>query len=245
MTNKKVSVVIPCYNAEKWVKQAVESVINQTYKNVEILVIDNESQDSTAHILKQLAKEHQKIIFSQAKNIYPFCWDEAREEGLSKSSGDYITTLCSDDFLEKDYIEKCVKILDTLGKRFSLIQSPIMGVNESGLKTGKISHMYKNLEHFKKIAATEKCPVTSPTVFYKREIYDEGLIKTYPEKYSGAADYDLYCQLADEGHYILPVPEWIGYNYRWHEDQATWGMHKSGTNYDAMIQKKWREKWNL
>ena len=120
-----------------------------------------------------------------------------------------------------------------------------MGVNESGLKTGKISHTYSNIEEFKRIAATDKCPVTSPTVFYKREIYDQGLIKTNPEKYSGAADYDLYCQLADKGYYILPVPEWIGYNYRWHEGQATWDMHKGGVNYDAIIQEYWREKWDL
>ena len=87
--------------------------------------------------------------------------------------------------------------------------------------------------------------MTSPTVFYKREIYDKGLIKTNPEKYSGAADYDLYCNLIDQGYYILPVPNWLGYNYRWHEEQATWGMHKSKINYDSLIQSRWREKWNL
>ena len=65
--------------------------------------------------------------------------------------------------------------------------------------------MYNDIQEFKNIAVS-KCPVTSPTVFYKRELYDKGLIKTNPEKYSGAADYDLYCDLADQGFFMLPVP---------------------------------------
>ena len=73
----------------------------------------------------------------------------------------------------------------------------------------------------------------------------KGLIKTNPEKYSGAADYDLYCDLADQGFFMLPVPSWLGYNYRWHDGQATWGMHKAKINYDSLIQSHWREKWNL
>jgi len=245
MSSKKVSIILPCYNAEKWVKEAVDSAINQTYENIEVIAVDNESTDSTREILNTLEKNNSKLIVSSAKNVYPYCWDEAREEGLKLSTGDYLTTLCSDDFLEKDYIQNCVKILNFVGEKYSLIQSPIMGVNESSIKTGKISHSYKDIDEFKVLAATQKCPVTSPTVFYKRELYDEGHIKTDPEKYSGAADYDLYCNLADNGFYILPVPHWIGYCYRWHPEQATWGMHKNQIDYNSLIQKKWSEKWTL
>ena len=243
MKEKKVSIILPCYNAEKWVKEAVESALNQTYENTEVIAVDNESTDSTMGILEDIQKTSSKLIISSAKNIYPYCWDEAREEGLSLSSGEYLTTLCSDDFFEKDYIKSCVKILNSLGHKVSLIQSPIMGINEDCKKTGKISHTYKDIKEFKTIASTEKCPVTSPTVFYKRELYDEGLIKTDPEKYSGAADYDLYCNLADRGLYILPVPHWIGYNYRWHSEQATWNMHNNKIDYNSLIQGKWRDKW--
>ena len=85
--------------------------------------------------------------------------------------------------------------------------------------------------------------VNTPTVVYSREIYEKGMMKTYPEKYYGAADYDLYCRMADNNILIYPFPQWIGYNYRWHEEQATWGMHKEPIKYDKLIQEYWRKKW--
>jgi|TARA_R110000851_G_scaffold4633_10_gene18844 glycosyltransferase involved in cell wall biosynthesis len=242
--SSKVSVIIPCYNAEKFISKTLTSVIEQEHDNIEIIAIDNESNDKTYDILEKFSKDHGNIKIDQAENIYPFCWDEARAKGLEISTGDYITTLCSDDYFERDYIKKCVQIMDTLKNKISLFQSPIRGVDINGNEVNRIGHKYNNMEEFKN-TAINRCPVTSPTVFYKRELYDKGLIKTNPEKYSGAADYDLYCDLADQGFFMLPVPSWLGYNYRWHDGQATWGMHKAKINYDSLIQSHWREKWNL
>jgi|TARA_R100000315_G_C5227680_1_gene138705 glycosyltransferase involved in cell wall biosynthesis len=242
--SSKVSVIIPCYNAEKFISKTLNSVLKQEYDNIEIIAIDNESQDKTYSILDKFAKENKKIKIGQAKNIYPFCWDEARAKGLEICTGDYITTLCSDDYYERDYIKNCVQIMDRLKDKISIFQSPIRGVDIEGNEVNRVGHMYNDIQEFKNIAVS-KCPVTSPTVFYKRELYDKGLIKTNPEKYSGAADYDLYCDLADQGFFMLPVPNWLGYNYRWHVDQATWEMHRTKINYDSLIQSYWREKWDL
>lgn len=239
----KVSVIIPCYNASLFIDETVLSVLNQTYENIEIIAVDNESTDNTYEKLSKYC-DKDNFILETAKNIYPFCWDEARQRGLEVCTGEYITTLCSDDLYDVDYIKKCVQIAEHLKDSFSIIQSPIRGIDIDGNEINRVGHIYEGLQEFKNIAVS-KCPVTSPTVFYKRKIYDDGLIKTDPEKYSGAADYDLYCRLADQGHYILPVPSWIGYNYRWHAEQATWGMHRSKINYDSLIQSYWREKWNL
>ena len=239
----KVSVIIPCYNASLFIDETVLSVLNQTYGNIEIIAVDNESTDNTYEKLSKYC-DKDNFILETAKNIYPFCWDEARQRGLEVCTGEYITTLCSDDLYDVDYIKKCVQIAEHLKDSFSIIQSPSRGIDIDGNEINRVGHIYEGLQEFKNIAVS-KCPVTSPTVFYKRKVYDDGLIKTDPEKYSGAADYDLYCRLADQGHYILPVPSWIGYNYRWHAEQATWGMHRSKINYDSLIQSYWREKWNL
>ena len=129
--------------------------------------------------------------------------------------------------------------------KIKALQSPVKGVKEdTGMVVNHIQHSYKNLEQFKSMVM-ERCPVNTPTVMYNTELYREGFLKTYPEKYGGAADYDLYCRLADAGIMIYPVPAWLGFNYRWHEDQATWKVHKEGVNYDTMIQSYWREKWDL
>ena len=62
---------------------------------------------------------------------------------------------------------------------------------------------------------------------------------------AGAGDYDMFCGFANENIFIYPVDAWLGYYYRWHKDQATWGMHKETVNYDEKIKQYWREKWNL
>ena len=65
----KVSVIIPCYNAEKYVKEAVDSVLNQTYADVEIVAVDNESSETTLSILESYASDNDKVIFSTAKTL--------------------------------------------------------------------------------------------------------------------------------------------------------------------------------
>ena len=78
---------------------------------------------------------------------------------------------------------------------------------------------------------------------FKKSLYDEGVIQWDSKKYLGAGDYDLYFRLADKGYFIYPYPKWLGYYYRWHEDQATWGMHRETTNYDDTIREYWRIEW--
>jgi hypothetical protein len=72
-----------------------------------------------------------------------------------------------------------------------------------------------------------------------------GLYRTYPKLYSGAADYDLYCQLVDKNIYIENIGEWIGYYYNINDTQATWQMHGDTINYSNVIRKKWRDKWKI
>ena len=66
----KVSVIIPCYNAEKYIKEAIDSVLNQTYTDIEIVAVDNESSDATLSILESYSSDNDEVIFSTAKNIY-------------------------------------------------------------------------------------------------------------------------------------------------------------------------------
>lgn len=237
----RITIAIPCYNAEKWVTKAVESALNQDYKNVEVIAIDNESKDNTLNILLNLKEKYSSLIVDTAPNIYRHSWDEAREKSLTMFTGDYITFMCSDDYLEPDYVSKMVQILSKMPDKIKAIQSPIRNiVNET--PNGFQGHTYKTLNELKNLLLT-KSVVNTPTVFYKRELYELGLLKAYPEKYYGASDYDLYCRLADANVFIYPAPNWIGYNYRWHDEQCTWGMHKEPVKYDKLIQDYWKEKW--
>lgn len=237
----RITISIPCYNAEKWVKTAVESALKQDYKDLEVIAVDNESKDNTLSILLSLKQQYPNLIVETAPNIYRHSWDEAREKSLDIFTGDYITFMCSDDYLEENYISKVVEILSKAPDKIKAIQSPIRNI-VNGLPNGIQTHTYKSLTELKQTLLT-KSPVNTPTVVYKRELHEIGLLKAYPEKYYGASDYDLYCRLTDANVFIYPVPHWLGYNYRWHEEQATWGMHKEPVKYDLLIQEYWREKW--
>ena len=241
----KASIIIPCYNAADWVEQCVLSAINQDYDNYEVIAIDNESSDSTMKKLLDLQDQYPDTLTATSeKNIYPNCWDEARLKGFEMATGDYFFTLASDDFYDHNYVSNCMKYFNAAKDRILALQSPIKNVQADGTSVGYQAHQYKSMDELKDLLLT-KCPVNSPTVVYNRKIFDNGDFTTKPETYGGAADYDLYCQLADKDIFIWPAHKYTGYNYRWHPQQATWNVHREGVNYDQMIQNFWKKKWQM
>ena len=241
MFQPKVSVIVPCYNTEKYIEQCVESIFSQTYKNIEVIAVDNESKDKSFDKLLSLKEKYPSLIIDTAPNIYRHSWDEPRTKGLELSTGKYITFICSDDYLENDYIENCMNLILSAPEKIKALQSPIRNI-KNNKPEGFQRHLYHSLQEFKNFSLT-RCVVNTPTVIYNRDLYEKGLLKTNPELYLGAADYDMYCNLANNKVFIYPSPNWLGYNYRWHEEQCTWGMHKEEINYDSLIQEYWRGKW--
>lgn len=117
MINKKkyplVSVLIPNYNYEKYLKQCLDSVLNQTYPNYEVIFRDNNSSDNSYKLaLSYIPKFAEKnIFFSVIRNKYNVGSFANSCKCLEESEGDYIIYLSSDDYLENTFIEKCMKIL--------------------------------------------------------------------------------------------------------------------------------------
>ena len=92
----KYSIIIPVYNSEEFIREAVESILIQTYKNFEIILINDGSQDNSLNILNELKKEYpDKIIVINKENAGT---SSARNTGLSYATGDYIGFLDNDDF---------------------------------------------------------------------------------------------------------------------------------------------------
>ena len=143
----RITICIPCYNSEKWVKQAVESALLQDYKNLEVIAVDNESKDNTLSILNSLKKQYPSLIVETAPNIYRHSWDEARERSLEIFTGDYITFMCSDDYLEPNYVSNMVELINKAPNSIKAIQSPIRNITNS-VPTGFQSHFYKSINVF-------------------------------------------------------------------------------------------------
>lgn len=107
--HKKVSVIIPCFNAEKWLKEAIDSCLQQTYSNLEIIVIDDGSTDNSLEIIKSY---DDKIIWRTYSHKGG---NHARNRGFDLSQGEYIQYLDADDYILPEKIERQVKFLEETG----------------------------------------------------------------------------------------------------------------------------------
>lgn len=138
--NVQVSIVIPVYNRVNLIEKAVESAINQTYKNIEIIVGDNCSNDGTWEVLNKLKeKDPRIIIFRNDENIGPVKnWVEC----IRRSKGEFVKVLFSDDWIDNNYIEITMsKFTDNI----AFVYSPVNVVSVSEQET--ISKLY----YFKKL----------------------------------------------------------------------------------------------
>lgn len=105
MMNKKVSVIIPAYNVEDYIEECINSVLEQTYNNYEIIIVNDGSTDNTLNIVREYEKKYSCI---KVINISNHGQGYARNVALSKASGEYILFLDSDDFLEKVTLQVAV-----------------------------------------------------------------------------------------------------------------------------------------
>ena len=101
----KVSIIVPVYNGQEYIEQCISSIINQTYNNLEIIVINDGSTDNTINILKNFEKKDSRIRIIDKENTGV---SDSRNIGIIESTGKYINFVDSDDWIELDMIEKLV-----------------------------------------------------------------------------------------------------------------------------------------
>ena len=122
MSNHLISVIIPVYNAEKYLSDCIHSVLEQTYPNFEVICIDDGSTDHSVQILKRFNSSKIKI-FTQANQGVSV----ARNFGLDQARGDLITFVDSDDVIDPHFLEKLVSIYDSshssvIGCRYKIFE---------------------------------------------------------------------------------------------------------------------------
>lgn len=102
----KVSVIIPVYNVEQYLRECLDSVVNQTLKEIEIICVDDGSTDKSLEILKEYAQKDNRITIITQQNLHA---GVARNAGLSVAKGEYLHFCDSDDWVEKDIYTECLK----------------------------------------------------------------------------------------------------------------------------------------
>ena len=108
MENIKISVIVPVYNVEKYIRQCLESIVNQTYRNLEIIVVNDGTKDNSMQIVKEFLSDTRiKIINKENGGL-----SSARNRGMEEATGDYISFVDSDDWIELNTYEELVKNLN-------------------------------------------------------------------------------------------------------------------------------------
>lgn len=103
---EKITVIIPVYNVENYLNQCLDSIIKQTYKNLEIIVVNDGSTDNSGTICQEYAQKDDRIVYIEKENGGQ---SEARNMGLDRMTGAYVTFVDSDDWIEIDYVENLYK----------------------------------------------------------------------------------------------------------------------------------------
>lgn len=148
-----VSVVIPVYNVEKYLNRCLKSVSEQTFKQLEIILIDDGSTDNSGAICEEFASHdlRAKVVHKLNGGL-----SSARNVGTDLATGDFVTYLDSDDFLAKDYVEKSIKLCNKYNADISILD--MLYINE-----------YENDEHKDHIKITEK--VLTPEKAIEESLY--------------------------------------------------------------------------
>lgn len=190
-----VSVILPAYNAEKYIGEAIESILNQTYKNFELIIIEDCSTDKTADIVAKYAKQDSRIkaIYKRQNNgVIGFI--KNLNEGIDLSKGEFIARMDADDISLPDRFQQQVNYLHVF-KDVLLVGSGAIGINEEGNEVGRVIPVpdASKLLPFKDV-------IMHPTVMLRND-FEERYRLLFCE------DYDLWLQFLKNGKQLHNLPQ--------------------------------------
>ncbi|NMG18857.1 glycosyltransferase family 2 protein [Brasilonema bromeliae] len=211
-----VSVILPAYNAEAFIIRTLQSIISQTYKNIEILVVDDGSQDKTAEIVESFAQKDRRIsLFKQSNSGVA----SARNLAIENSKGEYIAPIDADDIWYPEKLEKQVQCMLMADQSVGLIYAWSVFIDEEDAIVGQyIPHHHLNVlsiegEVYPAMLYTNF--ITNASVPLIRRVCFEK-VGGYSSKFreqnaQGCEDWDIYLRIA-EYYQFRVVPEFlIGY----------------------------------
>lgn len=217
---------MPAYNAEKYIYASIDSVINQSYRKFELIIVDDGSEDATASVIKQYRDS--RIVYF--KNDVNLGLAGARNMGLSLAKGDYIAWLDSDDLSHPARLEKQVKVLDA-NKHIGLCGTWVQTI---GTIEG-ITWKYPTKSDVLRCRMLFDNPLATSSVMMRRECLDTPN-NAFDPNYPPAEDYDLWERVSQKWD-VTNIPEILTY-YRIHSAQTSNAMAEKQLDYIWRVQKR-------
>ena len=228
----KVSIIIPTYNRLEFLKEAIQSVQRQTYRDYELIIVDDGSTDGTKAYLESLTNESEvprprpsiyyppplRYVFQKNRGV-----SSARNNGILSSKGEYICFLDSDDRWHKTKLEKQMQVLESAPTQVACY------TDEKWILNGK--HFNQHKKHRKSggyifAKALPLCIISPSSIMLKRELINE--LGLFDEKFVVCEDYEYWLRLTAK-YPVYFIDEPLIIKYGGHEDQlsrAHWGMDR-------------------
>lgn len=218
-----VSIVIPCFNYGKYVVDAVDSVLSQTLKNIEVIVVDGGSTDGTTiETLKSLQRPRTNIQLREGRHLV----GDNRNFGIALAKGRYICCLDADDTLDLTYLEKAVFHLETYA--YDIVSTSI---NFVGSRNGYIDTLeYPDLNDMANGNHVLTCAI------FRKQLWESsgGYFDVGVGKHHVAEDWDFWLRLATKGARIRNISKEYLFNYRVH----TGGSLSSAADVKSLLDQK-------
>ncbi|EAJ6944157.1 TPA: glycosyltransferase family 2 protein [Campylobacter jejuni] len=210
----KISIILPTYNVEQYIARAIESCINQTFKDIEIIVVDDCGSDKSIDIVKEYAKKDDRIkIIHNEENLKLL---RARYEGVKVANSPYIMFLDPDDYLELNACEECMKILKNNEIDLLFFNAFVLeNNNKIERKLNFQEKCYVKKDFLKELLKTKNLFWTVWAKVIKKELYLKavGLISLENAKINMAEDVLLYYPLINISNTIFHLSKNL-YNYQ-------------------------------
>lgn len=229
-----VSVLMTTYNSEKYVTETIKSVINQTYKNWEFIIVDDASTDNTYNLISEFCKNDARI------KLYKFEQNKGQSYalnfGLKKCAFDLIARIDNDDLMHPDRLQIQVNYMQNYHE-VAIVGSYVNYINKNGLVVGKGKTDFLSTTAIKtKIDDNHIIGFNHPTIMMRKNIIMD--IGGYRGEYWPADDIDLWNRVIEKGFRIDIMPEYLTF-YRIHNDSVSIHSVKN-----SLLKSKW-VKYNL
>lgn len=208
MNDPLISVIIPIYNQERYLSATLESVMHQTYQNLEIILIDDGSTDGTTLICRKYADQDARIRVITQSNKGPAA---ARNQGILAAKGEWICLLDADDIMDRERIVKQYAVFKA-DPTIDVVYTALKLIDQEGLPIGEMHSQDYPAENFLAEMLFRNRIPTSSLIMAKRECFAD---LHYNEKFSHAEDYELMIRLAH--HYRFKYIDLPLTSYRRHQ----------------------------
>lgn len=211
----KVSIILPVYNGEKYLAAAIKSILHQTYRNLELIIVDDCSTDESSQIAKSYAETDRRIrVFRNRKNVK---LPRSLNNGFRVATGDLFTWTSDDNILKPDAIEAMVDVFEK-NSNVDFVYADIIPIDENG-EINKKCHVYLNGE-------IDDIYVFNPILacfLYKRTVHER--LGGYDPKLFLCEDYDFWVRTYESGFNMYHLKKRL-YFYRVHNNSLTANKQK-------------------